>query len=134
MGWELKQSAAQGAVDRTKSAWADLDGHESKIQTAMSDCAESAVEMDIFNALDNLFDNAIHPLTVTMIKSGRAATNSGQAVINELKDADEEMSGESKRVIADAIDKSGKLPDYKAGDGTSTTPSVGPQEPGEYQV
>ncbi|GHC99254.1 DUF6507 family protein [Zhihengliuella salsuginis] len=134
MSWELNQSAAQGAVDGTRTSWSDLDGHENKIQTAMSNCAEAAVEERIFNALNKLYDNAVNPLTVTMIKSGRAAADSAQAVINELKNANEEMTGESQRVVADAIQDSGKLPDYNPGEGTSTTPTVGPQKSGEYQV
>ncbi|GAB3753101.1 hypothetical protein GCM10027591_01390 [Zhihengliuella somnathii] len=134
MGWTLDAGGAQSAIDNTKTEWADLDGHEGKIQTAMSTCAEAALEDEIFNALNNLHDNAINPLTVTMIRSGYSAVNAAQDVVNTLKDSNDEMTSDAKSAVEDAIRGANQTPDYKPGDSTATTPVLTSQNPGKYQV
>lgn len=134
MSWTLDADGAQSTIGNTKTVWADLDGHEGKIQNAMSACAEAALEDDIFNALNDLHDNAINPLTVTMIRSGYSAVNGAQNVVNTLKEADDEMTSEAKNAVAEAIRGANQTPDYTAGDSTATSPIVTSTTPGKYEV
>ena len=126
--WNINVRAALGIVKNAGADFDALDGIEKTIQTAGSSCCDAAVDERIFTAMNQCYDNALRPLSVTMVKSGRSIFRKTKSIINTFDNADLDMGTAGKKAETHAIETTIKgiddIPPYTAGESTATTPSI----------
>lgn len=132
--WKINVPIALGIVKNAGADFDDVDGIEGKIQTAGNACCDAAVDEKIFTAMNQCYDNALRPLSVTMVKSGQSIFAKTKSIINTFDNADLDMGTAGKKAETHAIETKvnamDDAPSYSAGESTSKNPSVSiPSDP-----
>jgi hypothetical protein len=126
--WNINVPAALGVVKDAGVDFDPVDGIEKTIQTAGSACCDAAVDERIFTAMNQCYDNALRPLSVTMVKSARSIFSKTKSIINTYDNADLDMGTAGKKAETQAIETKVKgmddVPSYSPGESTETSPST----------
>ncbi|MEE1621829.1 hypothetical protein ACQ3I4_09590 [Zafaria sp. Z1313] len=124
--WSINVESARKVVKDSRDAFDDLDGIEGKIRAAGGECADAAVEEKIFEALNDCYDRALRPLSVTMVKAGRQAFDGTDAVIDAVVESDIDMGDAWDRELVRSVEKTAQgiddTPGYTPGESTDTSP------------